>query len=44
MLYRTMRKIFNVNKISFSYEKMGTKSRFKEEAKSNSEMAYYTTT
>ena len=25
---------------SFSYEKMGTKTRFEEEAKGNSEMAY----
>ena len=31
----------HVNEISFSYEKMGTKSRFEEEAKGNSEMAYY---
>ena len=30
----------HVNEISFSYEKMGTKTRFEEEAKSNSEMAY----
>ena len=29
------------NEISFSYEKMGTKTRFEEEAKGNSEMAYY---
>ena len=29
-----------VNEISFSYEKMGTKTRFDEEAKGNSEMAY----
>ena len=29
-----------VNEISFSYEKMGTKTRFEEEAKGNSEMAY----
>ena len=27
----------HVNKISFSYEKMGTKTRFEEEAKGNSE-------
>ena len=33
----------HVNEISFSYEKMGTKTRFKEEAKGNSEMAYYNT-
>ena len=26
--------------MSFSYEKMGTKTRFEEEAKRNSEMAY----
>ena len=31
----------HVNEILFSYEKMGTKTRFKEEAKGNSEMAYY---
>ena len=30
----------HVNEISFSYEKMGTKTRFEEEAKCNSEMAY----
>ena len=29
-----------MNEISFSYEKMGTKTRFDEEAKRNSEMAY----
>ena len=29
-----------MNEISFSYEKMGTKTRFEEEAKGNSEMAY----
>ena len=31
----------HVNEISFSYEKMGTKTRFEEEAKDNSEMAYF---
>ena len=31
----------HVNEISFSYEKMGTKTRFEEETKGNSEMAYY---
>ena len=31
----------HVNEISFSYEKMGTKTRFEEEAKGNSEMAYF---
>ena len=31
----------HVNEISFSYEKMGTKTRFEEEAQGNSEMAYY---
>ena len=31
----------HVNEISFSYEKMGTKTRFEEEAKGNSEMAYW---
>ena len=30
----------HVNEISFSYEKMGTKTRFEEEAKGNSEVAY----
>ena len=30
-----------VNEISFSYERMGTKTRFEKEAKGNSEMAYY---
>ena len=30
-----------VNGISFSYERMGTKTRFEKEAKGNSEMAYY---
>ena len=29
-----------MKEISFSYEKMGTKTRFEEEAKGNSEMAY----
>ena len=29
-----------VNEISFSYQKMSTKTRFEEEAKGNSEMAY----
>ena len=31
----------HVNEISFSYEKMGTKTRFEEEARGNSEVAYY---
>ena len=31
----------HVNEISFSYEKMGTKTRFEEEANGNSEMAYF---
>ena len=31
----------HVNEISFSYEKMGTKTRFEEEAAGNSEMVYY---
>ena len=31
----------HVNEISFSYEKMGAKTRFEEEAKGNSEMAYW---
>ena len=31
----------HVNEISFSCEKMGTKTHFEEEAKGNSEMAYY---
>ena len=30
----------HVNEISFSYERMGTKTRFEKEAKGNSEMAY----
>ena len=30
-----------VDEISFSYEKMSTKTRFEEEAKGNSEMAYW---
>ena len=29
-----------VNEISFSYERMGTKTRFEKEAEGNSEMAY----
>ena len=29
-----------MNEISFSYERMGTKTRFEKEAKRNSEMAY----
>ena len=31
----------HVNEILFSYERMCTKTRFEEEAKGNSEMAYY---
>ena len=31
----------HVNEISFSYERMGTKTRFEKEAKGNSEMGYY---
>ena len=30
----------HVNEISFSYERMGTKTRLEKEAKGNSEMAY----
>ena len=30
----------HVNEISFSYERMSTKTRFENEAKGNSEMAY----
>ena len=30
----------HMNENSFSYEKTGTKTRFEEEAKGNSEMAY----
>ena len=30
-----------MNEILFSYEKMGTKTRIEEEAKGNSEMAYF---
>ena len=29
-----------MNEISFPYEKIGTKTRFEEDAKDNSEMAY----
>ena len=29
-----------VNEISFSYDRMGTTTRFEKEAKGNSEMAY----
>ena len=32
----------HVNEISFSYERMATKTRFEKEAKGNSEMAYCT--
>ena len=31
----------HVNEISFSYERMSTKTRFEKEAKGNLEMAYY---
>ena len=43
MLNHSYENEFNlhVNEISFSYEKMGTKTRFEEEAKGNSEMAYF---
>ena len=43
MLNHSYENEFNLhaNEISFSYEKMGTKTRFEEEAKGNSEMAYY---
>ena len=30
----------HVNEISFSYQRMSTKTRFEEEARGNSEMAY----
>ena len=30
----------HVNEISFSYEKMGTKTHFEKEVQGNSEMAY----
>ena len=33
----------HVNEISFSYERMSTKTRFEKEAKDNSEMAYSVT-
>ena len=33
-----------MNEISYSYERMGTKTRFEKEAKSNSEIAYSLTT
>ena len=44
MLNHSYENEFNlhVNEISFSYEKMGTKTRFEEEAKGNSEMDYWT--
>ena len=32
----------HVNEVSFSYERMSTKTRFEKEAKANSEMAYCT--
>ena len=32
----------HVNEISFSYERMSTKTRFEKEAHGNSEMAYLT--
>ena len=43
MLNHSYENEFNlhVNEISFSYEKMGTKTCFEEEAKGNSEMAYW---
>ena len=43
MLNHSYENEFNlhVNEISFSYEKMVTKTRFEEEAKGNSEMAYF---
>ena len=31
----------HVKEFSFSYERIGTKTRFEEEAKGNSEMAYW---
>ena len=31
----------HVKEISFSYERMSTKTRFEKEAKGNSEMAYF---
>ena len=31
----------HVNEISFSYEKMSTKTRFEKEAKGNSKIAYF---
>ena len=31
----------HVNEISFSYERMSTKTRFEKEAKGNSEIGYY---
>ena len=42
MLNHSYEKEFNlhVNEISFSYERMSTKTRFEKEAKGNSEMAY----
>ena len=42
MLNHSYENEFNlhVNEISFSYERMSTKTRFEKEAKGNSEMAY----
>ena len=37
---RCISRPIHVNEISFSYEKMGTKTRFEEEAEGNSEMVY----
>ena len=42
LIYMWMKSHFHMNEISFSYEKMSTKTRFEEEAKGNSEMAYST--
>ena len=42
MLNHSYENKFNlhVNEISFSYERMSTKTRFEKEAKGNKEMAY----
>jgi len=44
LLSRPLENEFNlyVNEILFSYERMSTQTRFEEEARANSEMAYCT--
>ena len=43
LVHNSYKNEFNLqlNEISFSYERMGTKTRFEKEAKGNSEMAYF---